>query len=151
MPAVAQANCRAPYYELPFHLRPQHRALTQAGFLSRAAADHLLFGDPLPVEAPLRKGEVGRPRLQRVVAAVSAMSGVHERHILGSRRFKFSVNARSVVIMALLSQGFSFCAIGRALGRDHSTIIYAKDEWERRAKRYPAMAEMLPRAIEAAA
>ena len=79
------------------------------------------------------------------------MSGVHERDILGPARFKFCVNARSVVIMALLSQGFSFCAIGRALGRDHSTIIYAKDEWEGRSKRYPAMAEMLPRAIEAAA
>jgi hypothetical protein len=48
------------------------------------------------------------------------------RDILGDSRFSEDVAARRSVISDLHARGFAYAAIGRALGRDHTTIRAAE-------------------------
>lgn len=62
----------------------------------------------------------------RLVAAVSAVSGVPADDITGPRRTRAAVHARWVVILLAREAGLSLQYIGQQLGdRDHSTIIFA--------------------------
>lgn len=59
-----------------------------------------------------------------VVAVVAAEHGVTVDEILSPSRYRHIVAARREVCTRLRAQGWSYPAIGRALGRDHATVMY---------------------------
>ena len=74
--------------------------------------------------SPSRK----RYRLELAQECATLNVGIRQA-IAGYRRFEF-VLARARVFSSLRSQGFSFPGIGRAAGKDHSTIIHALNNLE---------------------
>lgn len=62
--------------------------------------------------------------VERVVRAVSAESGVSVTKILSKTRRADVCLARFAVMFALREKGLTLPAIGRALGRDHSTVLH---------------------------
>lgn len=51
-------------------------------------------------------------------------SGYSMNEILSRRRQSELVDAREVIVKALLKKGYTFSAIGRAMNRDHTSIIH---------------------------
>jgi len=64
---------------------------------------------------------------QPVVLRCAELFHVDRRDLMGNYRFKFLMPAKFALCAALRAQGFSYSRIGKFLGRDHSTIIYAVD------------------------
>ena len=61
-------------------------------------------------------------RVAQIIAEVSRLSGVAEADILSRKRRAEIVSARNLVAAECRRLGMSYSAIGRALGRDHSTV-----------------------------
>jgi len=65
-------------------------------------------------------------RFRTAIQAVSNVTGVKRRHILGQRRFRHYTDARHMaMLLTRQSTKLSLTSIGRLFGRDHSTIIHA--------------------------
>jgi chromosomal replication initiator protein len=100
------------------------------------------FVPPAKVRPPVRLS-------RRVIDAVAEWFGLEPQDILGKSRAHHKVSARFVAIRILREMRFasgehrfSFPDIGRVLeGRDHSTIIYAWNTFDDRARKYPEMRE----------
>ncbi len=67
---------------------------------------------------------VGDLEAQMVIDLVSYRTGVSKKHIFSDSRYKNIVRARQLTMYLLRQSGVSFPAIGRMLGRDHSTVIH---------------------------
>ena len=67
-------------------------------------------------------------RFRAAVEAVSNVTGVKRRHILGKRRFRRYADARQMA-MQLVRQStkLTVTGIGRLFDRDHSTVIHASN------------------------
>lgn len=101
--------------------------------------------------AALRNAKAVRagPIAHSIICAVGEYFGLTPDQIVGSSRKHYIVTARFVTIRLLAevkdSKGeprFSMVQIGRIVGgRDHSTIIYAVDSFNDRARKYGAMTE----------
>ncbi len=63
--------------------------------------------------------------------------------VTGQRRHKMLIAARSAIAIVLLERGWSYPRIGRALNRDHTTIVHAVQVWPARARTYPERLELL--------
>ena len=91
--------------------------------------------------------------VDKVVAAVCALTGVHPRDLLGDYRFREIVHARQAAAYALrqhYGDEMSFAAIGQHLGgRDHSTVAHACREAQYRCERDPAFAELVAKVLAA--
>lgn len=81
---------------------------------------------------------------QYYLRQVSALTGVSIAHIKGKSRVNDIVNARHMVSYLMAkNHGFTWKAIGDAVGRDHSTIINSVEvvadglqmPWDNRFKR----------------
>lgn len=59
----------------------------------------------------------------QVIAAVSKRSGITAAQIVGPGTTPRIVRARQIVMLACHNGGLSSGEIGRALGRDHSTVL----------------------------
>lgn len=59
-----------------------------------------------------------------LIAKCSEMFGVHPRDLLGPARFGFLIPARFALYKAMRIRGWSFAHIGRAMNRDHTTVIH---------------------------
>ena len=65
-------------------------------------------------------------RLQSILGAVERATGVTPPEILARRRGNIGVTgARQMTMWLLRQEGYSVSAIGRALGRDHTTVKFA--------------------------
>lgn len=67
-------------------------------------------------------------RFRTAVQAVSNVTGIKRRHILGRRRFRRYADARQMA-MQLVRQStkLTVTSIGRLFDRDHSTVIHASN------------------------
>lgn len=73
-------------------------------------------------------------RIPAAVTRAAAVFGVSEGAILSDSRDSQAVAARHAVAWVLRNEsGLSLIAIGRILGRDHSTVMYAIRAAEQRA------------------
>lgn len=61
-----------------------------------------------------------------VCARVARDYGCAAHDILGDRRFKSVAEARQVAMFICLGAGFGLSEVGRAFGRDHTTVIHAR-------------------------
>lgn len=81
---------------------------------------------------------VGEPILI-IAAKVAEMTGVSVKRILSRSRFKRDAHARQLVMYMASKAGYSSPVIGRALGRDHSSVLSGiRREADRRAARAAA-------------
>lgn len=65
-------------------------------------------------------------RFRTAVEAVSNVTGVKRRHILGKRRFRRYTDARQMAMQIVRqSTRLTLTDIGRLFDRDHSTVIHA--------------------------
>ena len=64
--------------------------------------------------------------LAAVEAQVASVYGVHPKLIRSRDRSAMVAEARQVLMSLLVERGASFTGIGRALKRDHATVIYAR-------------------------
>ena len=65
-------------------------------------------------------------RFRTAIQAVSNVTGIKKRHILGRRRLRRYADARQMA-MQIVRQStiLNLTDIGRLFGRDHSTVIHA--------------------------
>jgi len=80
------------------------------------AADVLSIRDALATRAPAQP-------IRNVIRAASAISGIPESELLDDNRAAHLSWVR-FAIMAACQRYASYSAIGRVMGRDHSTIIH---------------------------
>lgn len=71
---------------------------------------------------------------KQILKAVARETGVSEEQILDRNRQQYLVDARRLAALTFRSMGWSFPQIGRALLRNHATIISlcksaTQDEW----------------------
>ena len=71
----------------------------------------------------------------RAVADVSLERGVSVKLIRGRRRFHYIAHARQEVIWRLRRLGYGFPEIGRSMGLDHTTCLFACRRHELRVAR----------------
>lgn len=77
-------------------------------------------------------------RIRDIMALASRLTGVSAKDMVSARRDSEFIKARAAVIFTSRQRGFSFPAIGRALGgRDHSTIIHAYSHCDVYCRRWP--------------
>lgn len=62
-------------------------------------------------------------RFRHLLKRVCAMLDVNQADVLGPRRYKRLVDARAIIAAALRERGWALTDIGRAMNRDHTTII----------------------------
>jgi hypothetical protein len=69
---------------------------------------------------------LGHPVLtaQAIVVAVADTFGVSPEYLTGPSRVPELVDARKVAIRLLARRGLGSTAIGRLIGRDHSTVLH---------------------------
>lgn len=82
---------------------------------------------------PVPKGEVRKARLGDVVAEVCHLHDVSPDAVMGRCRQQRESAARQEVWRRLFWLGWGYSAIGRAFGRDHTTIMAGVDAAEVRA------------------
>jgi len=73
----------------------------------------------------------GHARVEQIIALAADYLGVEWESIHGRRRDQHIVEARHLLCYLLDRAGYTRAAIGRLLGRDHSTIIHAIGRVER--------------------
>jgi chromosomal replication initiation ATPase DnaA len=78
-------------------------------------AAHLVF------EPRLR---IVRPTLHAVAQAIAAEHALPVAALLGPSRLMHISHARQALYAALRARGLSLPAIGRFMGRDHTTVLY---------------------------
>ena len=65
-------------------------------------------------------------RFRTAIQAVSNVTGIKRRHILGNRRLRRYADARQMaMLLTRQSTKLTFKGIGRLFDRDHSTVIHA--------------------------
>jgi len=62
--------------------------------------------------------------VQAIIAAVADTFGVTTQYLTGPSRLPEMVDARKVAIRLLARRGLGPTAIGRLIGRDHSTVLH---------------------------
>jgi hypothetical protein len=80
-----------------------------------------------------------------LIPRTAALFGVSSRDLTGRCRRRHVVHARQAAIWAMLqTTDLSLAAVGREFGgRDHTTVMYARDEAEARGATDPAYREKL--------
>jgi chromosomal replication initiation ATPase DnaA len=63
--------------------------------------------------------------LSALVRSISTESGMQLADILGPNRSRRLFHVRRTIALEARERGYSFPQIGRALNRDHSTIVHA--------------------------
>ena len=65
----------------------------------------------------------------RIARLVPAATGISWGRITGKQRAQEVVNARWLAMHMLYQRGYSLSEIGRLLGKDHTTVLHARDSW----------------------
>lgn len=88
--------------------------------------------DACTATADLRAGRT----IKALVHAVAEATGISAQAIYGRNRSRHVNRARQIVMLAAHERGMGLSEIGRALGRDHSTVDHGiKAEKARREQR----------------
>jgi chromosomal replication initiation ATPase DnaA len=74
---------------------------------------------------------VPRALAAAVVGAVAGLYEMHEATLTGTRKPADQVEARRIACQILYEQGYGESAIGRVIGRDHSTVVHSLRRLER--------------------
>ena len=70
-----------------------------------------------------------------IIGVVMKVTGVSESEMLSRRRDKSYVRARHIAIQLMVDlTDMSYVQIGRALNRDHTTVMYVKKKMESRGR-----------------
>lgn len=83
--------------------------------------------------------KVFRTPIKQIIACVSRQTGVSEANIMEDRRSPEYVIARHMVYWLAIEAGYSYAGAGRALNRDHTTVLsgYARfDEHIKKGDKY---------------
>lgn len=104
---------------------------------------------------PLYRALARLDELERPIAAVRRLVclryGVTRAEIVGRRRLSRLVRPRQVAFwLALKVTGASSSEIGRAFGRDHTTVLHGASCVEERRRRDPALKAWLDEAVRSA-
>lgn len=73
-----------------------------------------------------------KPRLSAIIKAAATAGGVPSEWIVGASRDQYAVMMRAAVTVVAAGAGHSGAAIGRALQRDHTTILALRRGWATR-------------------
>ncbi len=106
------------------------------GAVKKMAALHSMLGIPIDMELAKRaikdifKESPGlNPTPQLILEEVSAFTGVPKDKIIGTSKSKDIVRARQIMIYLITElTDLSLPAIGRFIGRDHTTALYGRDK-----------------------
>lgn len=92
-----------------------------------------------------------RASLQDVVRVVAAEWGITQENLLGRGRQRGYANPRHVAMyLASMLPGATLTHVGRWMGgRDHTTVIYARDHVAERCRTDPAFAARVQRCVDA--
>lgn len=94
-----------------------------------------------------RANQAYGPAAKRAAAVASTRYRVHPRRIFSTDRTADVAAARRLVAWLLRQHGMSFPAIGKILGRDHSTAIRAVQHLEHEARTRPWVPSFLEAAL----
>lgn len=83
-----------------------------------------------------------------LINTAADMFNVHPRDLVGPYRFKFLMLPRFALYKALRLRGWTYPRIGRALSRDHSTIIYGAERADYYAERDAEYADKIRQLVE---
>jgi len=106
------------------------------GAVKKLAALHSIMNIPIDIDLAQRaikdifKESPGlNPTPQLILEEVSSFTGVAKDKILGKSKSKDIVRARQIMIYLITQMtDLSLPAIGRFIGRDHTTALYARDK-----------------------
>lgn len=71
----------------------------------------------------------------RIINVVTAVTGVTELELLSRRRGDALIRARHIAALLMMEMtDMSYFEIGRALNRDHTTILYIKKKMSNRSR-----------------
>lgn len=70
--------------------------------------------------------DTDRARIKRLVPVATGISWLR---ITGGQRARPVVQARWLAVHMLYERGYTSAEIGRQLGKDHTTILHARDAW----------------------
>lgn len=87
--------------------------------------------------------------LRRKLDKARELFGVGPSLILGKRRLQYIVRARQAVMVALVESGMSRAAVGRLMGKDHTTVIFALHAVPGHARLDPQYAQDVKRLVAA--
>jgi hypothetical protein len=127
-------------------LTPDQREHAEA-LVAKGHSRSVALGFALRMATPARRQPIQTKvvNAKRIIAKVSDAMGIDEQSILSGGRWPHFVDARAVVVMAMRKRGASFCGIGRAIGRDHSTVIHLHRTFGARAAKVEGLAELVER------
>ncbi|MEA4920503.1 MAG: chromosomal replication initiator protein DnaA [Clostridiaceae bacterium] len=121
------------------------------GAVKKLAALHSIMGIPIDKELAQRaikdifKESPGlNPTPQLILEEVSSFSGIPKDKIIGSSKSKDIVMARQIMIYLITEMtDLSLPAIGRFIGRDHTTALYGRDKIAAKLKNDQTLANTL--------
>ncbi len=94
-----------------------------------------------------RRREVARVRPKRPVREIArtvvGALGICEKDVLGRSRFKEHVRPRQIIFALSEREGWSLSHIGRVMGYNHTTVLYAREMLPEYVKRDPALARTM--------
>lgn len=85
------------------------------------------------------------PFVAQIVAATCEDTGVSRGEVLGRSQGARAVTARQAVIVVAMAAGRSASAVGRALNRDHTTIVQQAKRARERLTRDPSFRALVDR------
>lgn len=85
----------------------------------------IVLASSVDPDKPLGVVESHEMTVRRIVRATVARSSVTVEDVLSGARGRPIADARQIVAWVAAAQGLSSVAIGRVLGRDHSTILHS--------------------------
>lgn len=96
---------------------------------------------PKPAPKPPRPSRPASPRIEVVIRAACEVMGISRDDILGRERKRQVAWRRQVVMLVCydIADHASLPQIGRAFGRDHTTILHGVNASAERLLRYPEL------------
>lgn len=88
--------------------------------------------------------------IQDIVRCVAEASGVPMECVMSTKRTARFAEARHIGFYVARQRGFGLSEIGRAMGRDHSTVTHGIQNIERRLRVSPRFAEEIQNVINLA-
>lgn len=132
------------------HLAERRAAPRRRPTLRRKALS-ARFDKPVQIELPPHPGHWGDFRTVQVdpiVRKVGSVLEIDPALILSDKRWSILVDARAAVAVAMRKRGASYPYIGKALGRDHTSILHLVRTFDARVAVRPYLSHV---ALEAAA
>jgi hypothetical protein len=83
------------------------------------------------------------PLSHDLIDAVAEIYCVERGDILGRSRLRNLVDARALIVKVLRDDGFSYPAIGKTLGRDHTSVLHLYHSFDDRASANPFIRQAL--------